>query len=198
MLSVRVFIAVSLPPDLKAKLTAMQQEFRHSSVEAAWVREAGFHITLKFLGEVDSSQIEPIVSCMTEATQRYHPFSLTLCGVGVFPHESSPRVLWVGIQDEAGLLRQLQQAIEARLTQLGFTSEARPFAPHLTLARLKRVSRRGEFLANLSAHREAMLGPLDVDHIELVESQLHPSGARYSTVKAVSFEGPRTSPKVDV
>jgi RNA 2',3'-cyclic 3'-phosphodiesterase len=194
---VRVFIAIPLPLDLKAKLIAMQQEFRHLPVEAAWVREAGFHITLKFLGEVDSSQIEPIISCMTETAQRYHPFSLTLCGVGVFPQESSPRVLWVGIQDEAGLLRRLQQALEARLTQLGYTSEARPFTPHLTLARLKRVLRRGEFLANLRAHREAMLGQLDVDHIELVESQLHPSGARYSTVKAVSFEELRTPPKVD-
>jgi 2'-5' RNA ligase len=182
-----VFIAVPLPGDLKAKLTALQQEFQRFPLEAAWVREAGFHITLKFLGEVDSSQIGPIFSCMAETGQCYHPFSVTLCGVGVFPHESSPRVLWVGIQDETGLLRQIQQTLEAGLAQIGYRPEDRPFAPHLTLARLKRVSRRGEFLAGLKAHREAMLGQLNVDHIELIESQLHPSGARYSTVKAVHF-----------
>jgi RNA 2',3'-cyclic 3'-phosphodiesterase len=184
---VRVFIAVSLPVDLKAKLTALQQEFRHLPLEAAWVRETGFHITLKFLGEVDLSQIDPIVASMTAAARRYHPFSLTLAGVGVFPHESNPRVLWVGIQDEAGLLRQIQRTLAAELAQIGHLPEDRPFAPHLTLARLKRVSRRGEFLTVLKASREATFGQLDVDHIELIESQLHPSGARYSIVNAVPF-----------
>jgi len=184
---VRVFIAVALPADLKAKLAALQQEFRLLPLEATWVREAGFHITLKFLGEVDSSRIGPIVTCMTTAAQHGHPLPLTVSGVGVFPHESSPRVLWVGVQDVTGLLRQVQQTLEAQLTPLGYPPEDRPFAPHLTLARVKRVSRRGEFLAGLKAHREAVLGQLEVDHIELIESQLHPSGARYSLVHAVYF-----------
>jgi RNA 2',3'-cyclic 3'-phosphodiesterase len=182
---VRAFIAVPLTVDLKAKLAALQGEFRGLPLEAAWVREAGFHLTLKFLGDIDSTQIAPIFACMTATAQQYHPFALTLGGVGVFPHESSPRVLWVGIQDETGCLRQLQQTLERQLVQVGFSPEDRAFAPHLTLARLKRVSQRREFLATLKAHHAAVLGQLDVDHIELLESQLHPSGARYSTVKAV-------------
>jgi 2'-5' RNA ligase len=184
---VRVFIAIPLPIDLKVKLVALQQEFRPLPLEAAWAREAGFHLTLKFLGDVDPSQIAPIFSCMTATAQHCHPFSLSLAGVGVFPHESSPRVLWVGVQDVTGDLRYIQQTLDARLTQVGFPSENRPFAPHLTLARLKRVLRRGDFLAALKVHGETVLGQLDVDHIELVESQLHPSGARYSIVDAAHF-----------
>jgi 2'-5' RNA ligase len=194
---VRVFIAVPLPADLKAQLTAMQQEFRHLPLEAAWVREAGFHLTLKFLGEVDASQMGAIASCMTATAQRYHPFSLTLCDVGVFPDESRPRVLWVGIEDQTGRLRHIQQTLEAELAQIGFLPEDRPFAPHLTLARLKRVSRRGEFLAGLKTHRQDVLGQLNVDRIELIESQLHASGARYSTVKAVYFPKATDSLKID-
>ena len=186
-LSVRVFIAVPLPADLKAKLAALQQEFRSLPLEAAWPREAGFHITLKFLGEVNSTQIGPIGACMTATAQHYGPFSLWLSGVGVFPHESSPRVLWVGVRDVTGALKQIQQTLDVRLTQIGYPPEDRPFAPHLTIARLKRISRRGEFLATLKAHHEEVLGRLDIDHIELVESQLRPSGARYSIVNAVHF-----------
>jgi RNA 2',3'-cyclic 3'-phosphodiesterase len=182
---VRVFIAVPLPIELKAQLTALQGEFRPLPLEAAWVREAGFHLTLKFLGEVEASQMGPITSCMTSTAQRYHPFSVTLCRVGVFPHESSPRVLWVGIEDETGCLRQLQHTLETELAQIGYRPDDRPFAPHLTLARLKRVPRRGEFLAALTTHRQAALGQLNVDHLELMESQLHPSGARYSTANTV-------------
>ena len=183
----RVFIAVPLPADLKAELVALRQVLQRLPLEAAWVRDAGFHITLKFLGEVDSTQIGAIFSCMTATAKHYHPFALSLSGVGVFPNESGPRVLWVGVQDATGVLRQVQRTLDARLTQIGFPPEDRPFAPHLTLARLKRVRRRGEFLAGLKAHREAVLGELDVDHMELIESQLHPSGARYSIVNAVPF-----------
>jgi RNA 2',3'-cyclic 3'-phosphodiesterase len=191
---VRVFIAIPLPVDLKVKLVTLQQEFRPLPLEAAWVREAGFHLTLRFLGDVDSTKIAPIVSCMTATAQHSHPFSLSLAGVGVFPHESNPRVLWVGVQDRTGDLRHIQQGLDAQLRQVGFPPENRPFAPHLTLARLKRVLRRGDFLATLKVHRETVLGQLDVDRFELVESQLHPAGARYSIVNAVPFpRAPATS-----
>jgi 2'-5' RNA ligase len=193
----RVFIAIPLPADLKAKLTELQHNFRHLQLEATWVRAPGFHLTLKFLGEVDVTQIGPILSCMTTAAQQYHPFSLSLSGVGVFPHEASPRVLWVGIHDEAGLLKQMQQTLTAGLVQIGYPPEDRPFAPHLTLARVKRVSRRAEFLASLKAHREALLGQLDVDSLALIESQLHPSGARYSIVNAVHFPRATDTSEVD-
>jgi RNA 2',3'-cyclic 3'-phosphodiesterase len=184
---VRVFIAVPLLASLKAKLVALQQDLQRLPLEATWVREAAFHLTLKFLGEVDPTQIGSIFSCMTATATHYHPFALSLSGVGVFPNESSPRVLWVGVQDMTGALRQIQQTLDARLAQIGFPPEDRPFAPHLTLARLKRVPRRGELLAGLKVYREAVLGQLDVDHMELVKSQLHPLGARYSIVNAVHF-----------
>jgi RNA 2',3'-cyclic 3'-phosphodiesterase len=180
----RVFIAIPLPAELRAKLSSLQQEFRRLPLEATWVREAGFHVTLKFLGEVEPTQIPPIVACMIDTAHCYPPFELTLIGVGVFPHESRPRVLWVGIQDETGVLAQLQHALEERLTPIGYGAEDRPFTAHLTLARVKYVPRRGEFIACVYRHREVTLGHLQVDHLELLESQLHPGGARYSTIKA--------------
>lgn len=183
----RVFIAIPLPVDLKAKLVALQQEFRSAGLEAAWVREAGFHLTLKFLGEVDSTQIASIISCMVATAQHCHPFSLSLAGVGVFPHESNPRVLWVGARDVTRDLQHLQRTLDARLMQVGFPAETRPFTPHLTLARVKRVIRRGELLATVKAHHETVLGQIDVDQMELIESQLNPTGARYSIVYAAPF-----------
>jgi 2'-5' RNA ligase len=180
----RVFIAIPLPAELRAKLSSLQQEFRRLPLEATWVREAGFHVTLKFLGEVEPTQIPPIVACMIDTAHCYPPFELTLIGVGVFPHESRPRVLWVGIQDETGVLAQLQHALEERLTPIGYGAEDRPFTAHLTLAHVKYVPRRGEFIACVYRHREVTLGHLQVDHLEMLESQLHPGGARYSTIKA--------------
>lgn len=186
--SVRAFIAIPLPADLKAKLSTVQQQFRVIPSEATWVREVEFHITLKFLGEVEVAQIEPITSCLRAAVHSCAPFSLTFCGVGVFPHEHSPKVLWVGVAEETGRLRRLQREVEQRLTHIGFPQEDRAFAAHLTLARLKRVSQRGKFLECLKEHRDTIFGHMDVHHIELLESQLHPAGARYSTVKVIPLQ----------
>lgn len=181
----RTFIAISLPVDLKTQLTNLQQEFRHLSVEAAWVREAGFHLTLKFLGEIEPAQVSAIGACMLEVARDYPPFPITLSGVGIFPDDSRPRVLWVGIRDETGHLEALQRTLDASLSRCGFHPEDRPFRPHLTLARLKRVTRRAEFLACVNQHRDTRVGPLAVEHLELIESQLQPSGARYQTIRAV-------------
>jgi 2'-5' RNA ligase len=189
-LTVRAFIAISLSSDLKAKLADLQREFRHLAVDAAWVREAGFHLTLKFLGEIEPQQIAPINACMIEAVHGHQPFTIALSGVGLFPDESHPRVLWVGIQDDEGHLTRLQRTLEASLSRQGFRPEERPFTPHLTLARLKRVARRAELLACVNRHRGTRVGELAVECLELFESQLHPSGARYLSVKSVPLPVP--------
>ncbi len=183
----RVFIAIPVSPDVKAKLIDVQQEFRRLSVEATWVREAGFHLTLKFLGEVDRNQIDPIACCMTEASGGFEPFSATACGMGVFPHPSRPRVLWAGIQDGTEQLIHLQHTLETSLARQRFPLEDGLFRPHLTLARLRRSHRWEDFMACVIRHQADTFGSLTVDHLELIESQLHPTGARYSTIKAVRF-----------
>jgi 2'-5' RNA ligase len=182
---VRAFIAVPLPLELKAKLSAVQQQLRTIPAEAAWVSEAGFHLTLKFLGEVAPTQIGPVVACMSEAARRARPFQLTLAGIGAFPHESAARILWVGITDQTGLLRELQRTLEVRLAHLGYAGDGRPYTPHLTLARLKRVPRRGELQSLLKVHQQLVIGEFTVGALHLMESHLHPSGARYATVKAL-------------
>ena len=191
----RVFIAIPIPPDVKAKLAAVQQEFRRLPILATWVRDAGVHLTLKFLGDVDPRRVDSIVACMLDTAREFHPFTLTVSGMGVFPHETRPRVLWAGIQDDSNQLPQLQSALEMRLAHRGFPAEGHAFTPHLTLARVKSISRAGEFIACLSRHREDAFGHTDVDRLELIESQLHPSGARYSTLKAVHLSSMADDPR---
>jgi 2'-5' RNA ligase len=145
---------------------------------------------------VEAGQVEPITSCLLDAVRGCAPFSLTFCGVGVFPHEHSPRVLWVGVEEKTGRLHRLQREVELRLAQYGFPREDRAFTAHLTLARLKRVSQRGRFLECLKEHRETVFGHMDVHQIELLESQLHPAGARYSTMKVVPLQESADTSKI--
>jgi len=187
--AVRVFVAVPLPADLKSKLVMIQDTFRPLPLEATWVRMEGFHITLKFLGEVKSTQIEGIISALQEAANGYGPFSLTLCGMGVFPSETNPRVLWVGVGDGAQRLGQLQREIDSCIAHLGFPSERRHFTPHLTIARFKRIEGRSTLVDHLKMHHRTGFGEIEVRHLELLESQLHPLGACYVTLKTVDLPG---------
>jgi 2'-5' RNA ligase len=183
----RVFVAIPLPSELRSKLLAVQQEFRQIPMDATWVREDGFHVTLKFLGEVQAERLDDIVAAMLETIYRHRPFVVTLREVGVFPNESQPRVLWVGLRDEAGVLGHLQRDLEASLARKGFPYDVRSYNPHLTLARLKNLKYRSEFSRSLHRHRDHEIGHFEVNHLELLESRLHPTGARYSMINAVTL-----------
>jgi RNA 2',3'-cyclic 3'-phosphodiesterase len=183
----RVFVAIPLPSELRSKLLAVQQAFRQIPVDATWVREDGFHLTLKFLGEVQAERLDDIVAAMLETIRRYRPFVVTLREVGVFPNELHPRVLWVGLHDEAGVLGCLQRDLEESLARKGFPYDVRSYNPHLTLARLKNLKYQSEFSRALHRHRDHEIGQFEVNHLELLESRLHPTGARYSMINAVTL-----------
>jgi 2'-5' RNA ligase len=183
----RVFVAIPLPSELRSKLLAVQQEFRQIPLEATWVREDGFHVTLKFLGEVQAERVDDIVAAMLETVRKYRPFVVKLREVGVFPHESQPRVLWVGLRDQAGVLGHLQRNLEESLARKGFPHDVRSYNPHLTLARLKNLKYQSEFSRSLDRQRNHEVGQFEVNHLELLESRLHPTGARYSVINAVTL-----------
>jgi 2'-5' RNA ligase len=124
----RLFVGIEFPPELKLRLSLLQ-----SGVGGAkWVDPGNFHLTLRFIGEVD----EGIAADIDEALSRLQAraFSLQLAGTGIFGGDK-PRQLWVGVEREPALAT-LQGKIETALLRAGLPPEPRKFAPHVTLARL--------------------------------------------------------------
>ena len=72
------------------------------------------------------------------------PFNIEASGLGVFPNMKRIQIIWVGLSGELEKLGQLQKRIEESLKPLGFPAEARPFTPHLTLARVRDYARPDE------------------------------------------------------
>jgi 2'-5' RNA ligase len=167
----RLFIAIELPEPLKDRLAGM----KGALPAAAWVKRDGFHLTLRFLGDVESARIPALVSALHAVTAA--PFPVTLSGVGRFPPQGSPRVVWVGVEAPPALM-EVQQQVERALTPLGFPPEDRPFSAHITLARLKSEARR-EVEAYLEQHRAFRADPFTVSAFYLIESTLTPAGAKY-------------------
>jgi 2'-5' RNA ligase len=147
-----------------------------------WVAGKNIHLTLKFLGEVDSNKIEAISRVIDTESRQISPFDLSAGGVGAFPNPRRPRVVWIGVQAPP-VLAELAAAIDRGTQQLGFPAEDRPFSPHLTLGRVPQNASPQEVQAIgqiLSTTKIGELGGFEVRQVTLFRSDLQPSGAVYT------------------
>ncbi len=126
----RLFVAVALPEDLRARLSGLQQ-----GVPAArWVDPDNLHLTLRFVGEADSGQAQDLDAALVQV--RAARFEVSLAGVDCFGRGRKSRALWVGVEPAPELDR-LQRRVEQAVQAAGFEPVGRKFKPHVTLARLK-------------------------------------------------------------
>ncbi len=194
MEQIRSFIAINLPEEVKAGLAQLQAQLKSGKPPPVkWVDPYGIHLTLKFLGNVNVDMIGKITKTMEEAAQGIPPFHLNVKDLGAFPNLGRVQVVWVGINGEVNKLSQLHQRIESNLAPLGFTPESRPFAPHLTLARLRDQAspderqRFGQLIAGIKFEA---LYTIKVDSINLMRSQLTREGAIYNQISSVGLKNP--------
>lgn len=147
-----------------------------------------YHMTLRFMGDVPSDRVEDLVAA-AQPLEAEQPFRATLGNVGAFPRRARPRVYWVAVK--ARPLARLCELLDAALLARGFPARGRHFQPHLTLGRARR---RG---STPPLQRERAMQPLsdagslafDVHAIDLVQSELFPTGPRYANIHRVVLSG---------
>lgn len=185
----RVFCAIDLSVGVRASLIRHIKRLRESvpHAQASWSREENIHLTLKFLGEIQTSRLSDLSNAAARAVVDSLPFQLTLEETGVFPNHGTPRVLWIGIKDESGKLAEFHSRLEEECAREGFASEERPFHPHLTIARLRKPLG-ARTLAE--AHKEMRFEPADVTIAELlvIRSELGGEGSKYSVISKHRLE----------
>jgi len=185
---VRSFIAVNLPVELKEEIERATAPLRASGADVKWVVARNLHITLKFLGYVPEEDLKKIEKAAAKVVRGSSPFEIEFSGIGSFPERTkSPRVVWVGVKDTSGGgLERIQRELEASLKELGFEPEGR-FSPHITLGRVKSRRNTADLLRALTTLRDALFGKIKVEKIDLMRSDLAPSGAEYSIIKEIRF-----------
>ncbi len=176
----RLFVAIDLPEAHKTRLAAL----RDDALKARWTAPGQFHLTLRFLGEMDEESLPGLEAALTQV--REPAFSLQGRGLGVFPSLRRPGVLFAAI-DPAPTLETLQARVEAAVRALGVEAEQKPFHPHVTLARLKGESFR-KVRAFLQAHRAFVLDPFDVAQFHLYASILRPEGSLHRRLRSFTLD----------
>lgn len=169
----RLFIALPLDESVTDNLARVGTA---ANVRGArWVPPESMHLTLAFLGDVEERRLSELEDALVEATAEVRePLQLRVQGLGAFPSEEAARTLWAGLDGDVPRLIELQKRLAQELRRSGFDFDQRRFRPHITLARLRQTQPMPERLPRLQA-----FGELVADEVQIIESHLHPGGARY-------------------
>ena len=193
MTTIRAFIAIDLPPNVKgalgdvaATLAGRVPRGALGTAAVRWMRPEQMHLTLRFLGDTPADRLPALFAALDGLAADRAPFALHLTEVGCFPNTRRPRVVWVGLGGAEQALATLVAALEAALRPLGWPPEDKPFRAHLTLGRVKdeRAAQGVEWAAAVPPL------PVPVTAVHLIESQLRPDGPRYFVRHASALIGP--------
>ncbi len=189
---IRAFIAIELSPEIRSQLGELIQKFKTLHITGVrWVAVENIHLTLKFLGNTNSANLSRLSKILQTTAVGHSPFPFQVSGVGAFPNNRKPRVIWVGFQGPAAL-NDLFTAIEDAAFQIGIPTEERGFSPHLTLGRVKNDVTPVELQALSSALgslQAGNFGSMTADAFTLFRSDLRPQGPLYTPLAHFPLAG---------
>jgi len=189
----RTFLALELPDAVKDALRGWIERLARVIPEVRWVDPASLHLTLAFLCELDDAHLEAATQAAMAVASTHAPFTLRLAHLGIFGSARSPRVIWVGLAGEQARLLAVQAALADNLAACGFPREDRPFAPHLTLARIKAPLADEALTALAQAQGEPVKDvSWQADAIAVMKSELVRPTARYTALSRWPFTSART------
>jgi RNA 2',3'-cyclic 3'-phosphodiesterase len=184
---VRLFVALQISEEIRAAIAALGHELKPLDDSWKWTRAENLHVTLKFLGEIPSDKLESIRQALRGVPGEW-PIEVKFSGLGFFPDERWPRVLWVGMKAPPRVPA-LAAAIDAALAKVGVPKEEREFTPHLTLARNKAGNIAPKLREGLAKYLAREFGVMNASAFHLIESKLKHTGPEYTTLE--SFSGVR-------
>lgn len=192
MTTLRAFIAVEIPPAIQQAIHSETESLRRAlgSELVRWVPCQNLHLTLKFLGDISSANVNMLEEMLTAEAGRVSAFSIRASGLGSFPTPKRARVLWVGLHAPAGLAA-LQHGIESAAAKLGYEAEQRPFSPHLTIGRVRQQVTASDQQAISKALERTHVGDLgeaEISSVYLYKSDLNRDGAVYTRLFSASLK----------
>ena len=183
----RIFTAIDISDEARRKvsdyITNLRAEF--SNVRAGWERAEKLHLTLKFLGDINETQLHNLTEAVNESAKQISDFKLRISKTGAFPSKKKARVLWLGIEDETENLQKLNEILEIECERKGFAREKRDFKAHLTIARLREPQKSMELIER-HLRNDFESDEFTVSEITIYESRLQKSGSIYTKMQISS------------
>ncbi len=186
MATYRTFIALPTSAEIKDKMALVQSDLKRTQADVKWDATNKFHITLKFLGNVNQDKLENLYHVIGNAVNQQQAFELEYNSVGVFPNMNNPRVIWIGAEPNQKLM-DLQSNIQQTCMELGFPKEDRGFHPHVTLGRVrgrKNISHLTEAIKSITFEPIVFF----CKELLIMKSDLKPEGSVYTVLKSFQLK----------
>lgn len=181
----RLFTGIAVPDPLIDNLARLLDRLRPSA-HVHWCPVYNFHITTKFIGQWTPERLDELVEAVHPLGEK-KAFAISIAGIGWFPNPHSPRVLWAGVKGGEAL-PDLARATDVAFQTLGIALENKPYAPHLTLARIRDSSvPLGPLRQAIAQLPSVDLGSFTADRFCLYESKPGPNGTIYTQLAEVPF-----------
>ena len=181
----RLFLALNLPPEQRAGAWAAAAPLREAlPAGVSWVREESLHVTLRFLGEQPEELVARLDAELAPGLGRAEPPTVEITGVGAFPTMRRPRILWLGGPTNSALAELYHQVVQA-CARLGFEPEGRDFRPHVTIGRVRQGAAIDPGALAGAAEQVRVDARFTARTVDVMESELTRSGARYRVAAAV-------------
>jgi len=182
-MSMRSFLAFPISGALKERLKYILDDLRTTGADVKWVKPGNIHLTIKFLGELEESRIESIMSLLDQRCREFVPMTSYLSEIGAFPDLQHPRIVWAALDDSKKEIQGIVEVLRGDMIKFGVPQDEHPFKPHLTLGRV----RSSAHLKNLiqAMHQITFVEKIEqkFDKIILYKSTLTPQGPIYNVLK---------------
>lgn len=189
-MEIRSFLAFELPEDIKTIVTRVSGEVRKSSLDVRWVRPESIHLTMVFMGDVQSEQIPSMGESVGAVCANHASFTISLKPMGCFPNSRNPRVVWLGIDGDLERMSRFKDDLQSALSPFGIKEEERAFKPHLTLGRFKKPAKSPTELEQMLAkYRELSSPACSLNELVFFRSDLKPGGAVYTEMSSWPLSG---------
>ena len=189
----RVFVAVDIGDAVRREAArvvsslAMKLEAAKVPPKVVWVKPSVWHVTIKFLGEVEPDELERLKPLLAPPIS-VAPFEIAWRGIGTFPNNRHPRALWLGVISGAAQLAAIEAEISRRVSSAAVELDARALLPHLTLGRVK-MAGAGVDWPKLLQTCEVRNATSYVDKVSLYQSKLSQHGPHYTELVSAPLVG---------
>jgi len=182
----RLFLAIAVPPEVRAEIARAQSQLQRHAPPGVirWTKPEQFHVTLKFLGDVPAEQVAGLEQSAAPVCAGFAPLKLSARGIGFFPNEGKPRVIWAGADDGPGEMAELFRQLDEALRWLAPAEKPERFSGHITLGRFK-PGRHGsleDLMKRVAMLRDQLFGEWQAGAVELVRSELTATGATHTAM----------------
>ena len=175
---VRAFLSINIEDQLLlSKIQNIQGTLDLTAAKMKIIKSEDIHFTLRFFGDTPLSRLNQIQACLDRI--KIDPFEIEVAGIGSFPNNRRPRIIWIGVTKNASEILKLKNEIDSSLIEIGYQPEKKKYTPHATIARVRYVKDSKRINENLENLAEEVLGEMTVMRVKMMKSTLAPSGPIY-------------------